>query len=194
MVQETICQSMCTCCITWFPGRPLFCWIQLGRRSRAVVGYVTSWAHAFLSVHCGLGRGTARAQSALPCPQCRLLEGVTPTPHLVPFFPPLVLILLLPPPPIPQPDTEDGLFYWHSDPGVLSVCLCALVDHIHTCCSQLHRCANDLFRFFPQHLTAHPATAASFYIMSDSTVSVMLFFRFFGFFFFLPVLMRIRNE
>lgn len=35
------------------------------------------------------------------------------------------------------------------------------------CYSGLCRCANDLLRFFQQHFTAHPAAAASVYIMSD---------------------------
>ena len=45
---------MCTCCITWWPRHPVFCWIERGRRSRAVEGYVTSWARACLSVLCGV--------------------------------------------------------------------------------------------------------------------------------------------
>lgn len=43
---------MCTCCITCWPHQ--FCWIEHSRHSRAVVGYVTSWANSCLSVSWGL--------------------------------------------------------------------------------------------------------------------------------------------
>lgn len=33
MVWKTTCLHMCTCCITWWPCRPVFCWIEQARRS-----------------------------------------------------------------------------------------------------------------------------------------------------------------
>lgn len=170
---------MCTCCITWWPRHPVFCWIEHSRHSRAVVGYVTSWAHACLSVSCGVSRGTTGTPSKLRStlstlllPRgCDLCAPPQPPPSSLLFF--FFFLCLLSPSPALCPPACQGRrpFWWHSGLGVqFSFCLSAWADHTQVqllCCSGLCRCANDLFRFFQQHFTAHPAAAASVYIMSD---------------------------
>lgn len=95
---------MCTCCITWWPRHPVFCWIEHSRHSRAVVGYVTSWAHACLSVSCGVSRGTAGAPSKLRSTLATLLlpRGCDPTTTTATPVS-STLLLLLPLPLVSQP-------------------------------------------------------------------------------------------
>lgn len=74
---------MCTCCITWWPRHPVFCWIEHSRRSRAVVGYVTSRAHACLSVSWDTTTAPSRLRSTLSMllllPQACHLSPLIPT-------------------------------------------------------------------------------------------------------------------
>lgn len=83
---------MCTCCITWWPCRPAFYWIVHSRHSWAVVGYVTGWAHAFLSVCGGVRRGTTGAPSKLRSALSTLLlpRGCDPC---APPYPPMSPLL-----------------------------------------------------------------------------------------------------
>lgn len=46
MARKTTCEHMCTCCITWWPCCPAFCWIEPCSHSWAA-GYVTDWADGF---------------------------------------------------------------------------------------------------------------------------------------------------
>lgn len=122
---------MCTCCITWWPRHPVFCWIEHSRHSRAVVGYVTSCAHACLSVSCGVSWGSTGALSKLripPCPHCCSLGAVTHAPRLTP------------PCPLHSSSSSSASclptcqgrrpFWWHFDPCVqFSFCLSACADH-----------------------------------------------------------------
>lgn len=105
MARKTTCEHMCTCCITWWPCCPAFCWIERSRHSW-VAGYVTGWA---LSVLCGVSSGAVGALSELrrtlsvlllqvvlyptspqPClPPCRGI--VTPWPRCRMLFMPVCL-------------------------------------------------------------------------------------------------------
>lgn len=160
---------MCTCCVTWWPRHTAFCWIELSRHSRALVGYVTSCVHA-LCLFAEAPPALHQSRGAL-CPHMCCLGAVAPV-----FFTLLFLLLLLPAsclptlPSVLQPVRDKGPFGDTLAQVNRSSSVCPpepITLAQPPCRSGLHRCANDLFRFFQQHFTAHPAAAASVYITSD---------------------------
>lgn len=126
---------MCTCCITWWPRHPVFCWIEHSRHSRAVVGYVTSWAHASLYVSWRLSGDTTwgsfikTGEHPLHSSANLELWPLHPPPRaplsrqVVVFFSFLNLLS----PALSSPDYHcKKLFWWHSGPDaqffLLPVC------------------------------------------------------------------------
>lgn len=150
---------MCTCCITWWLHHPVFSWIEQDRHSRAVVGYVTSWAHSCLSVSWEQSWGTELHHSwGSHRPRCRRPGNATPVPHFSPPAPPLSLFFVLltpflsPPYPLTSSLSERKDVWVTLHPGVqVSFCLSAWADRTQVqllCCSRLCWWANDLLVFF----------------------------------------------
>lgn len=189
MVRKTTCLHMCTCCITWWPWRPVFCWIERSRHSWAVVCYVTGWAHAFLSVHCGVSRGTTGAPSKPRSDPTALLppRGYDPCASLHAPPPPTTFsstLALHPLPPVSQPGWEEGpcSFWPRCAFPLMPVCL----SRSHPSLPFRVVSMSKIFvQGFQQHFNTHSAAVASVYIMSDYAESFLLI---------LPALMRIGEE
>lgn len=144
--------TCCTCCITWSPCCPVFCWIEHSRHYRAVVGYVTSWTHAFLSVRCGVSWGTTGAALKLRSARSSLLppRSCNPVPHLIhpnPLNSSFSLLLSLS---LSGKMTLLVTLWPRCTVLLMPLCLVRMM------CSGL----------FQQQFTAHPAAATSVYIMS----------------------------
>lgn len=164
---------MCTCCITRWPCRPAFYWIVHSRHSWAAVGYVTGWAHAFLSVCGGVSRGTTGAPSKRRSALSTLLppRGCDPCapPHppmspLLFFFFPLLLSRSL--------SGKKALLVtlWPKCTDLLMP-VCLSWSHSSLLLRALSMC-KWFAQVFQQHFTTHPAAVASVYIMSDSVCCI----------------------
>lgn len=176
MVRKTTCLHMCTCCITWWPWRPVFCWIERSRHSWAVLRYVTGWAHAFLSVCCGVSRGTTGVPSkprSDPHSTAAPPEVMTPVspPHLSPPVSLFTHFLLSP---ILFGKKDLVVSFWpRCAAPLMPVCL----SRSHPSLPFRVLSMSKIFvQGFQQHFNTHSAAVASVYIMSDYAVSFFCWF------------------